>query len=184
MTEAAATPTPPAPKRYDNPARDAFIASVGDPAFDRSHPAWVNLRDRYIDTRSIADLAALPVLPEQWPQLWRVRPLTTGGRATAYTSATPSLQRITALRLGLVSRVDGPRTYDAVNGTIGGATEIALPQVPNAPLPQVTDAALDEASAQLGGDALDELADVILHRADGSPRRMLPFPLPPRSALQ
>jgi len=179
VTEAA-----PTPKRYDSPARDAFIASVGDPAFDREHPAWVALRDRYVDTRSIADLAALPVLPEQQPQLWRVRPLTTAGRATAYTSATPSLQRITALRLGLVSRVDGPRTYDAVNGTIGGATEIALAQMPNAPLPQVTDAALDEASSQLGGDALDELADVILHRADASPRRVLPFPLPPLSTLR
>lgn len=172
------------PKRFDNPARDAFVASVGDPAFDRSHKEWETLRNRYADTRSIADLAALPVLPEQWPQLWRVRPLTTAGRATAYTSGASSLQRITALRLGLVARIDGPRTYDDVNGTVGGATEVALAQLAGAALAQVTEAALDEAGAHLGGDGLDELADVILHRADVSPRRMLPFPLPPRSALQ
>lgn len=172
------------PKRYDNPARDAWVASVGDPAFDREHPEWIARRNRYADTRSVADLAALPVLPEQQPQLWRVRPLTTAGRATAYTSGASSLQRITALRLGLVARIDGPRTYDTVSGTVGGAAEVPLAQLAGAALAQVTDAALDEAGAHLGGDGLDELADVILHRADASPRRMLPFPLPPRSALQ
>lgn len=170
-------------KRYDNPARDAYVASLGDPAFDRSNPAWPALRDRYIDTRSIADLAALPVLPEQWPTLWRVRPLTVAGRAMAYASTSPSLQRLNAVRLALVARVDGPRIYDAAEGRVSGCTESEAPQMANVAVAQALESAVDAAHALLGGDGLDELGDVILHRASGNPRRMLPFPLPPPSAL-
>lgn len=172
----------PIPKRYDNPARDAFIASVGDPAFDRAHKDWPVLRDRYADTRSVADLAALPTLPEQWPTLFRVRALSVAARATCYAAPSVPAQRVNALRLGLVARVDGPRTY--ADGAVAGCAETAFATVPGAALQQVAEEALDGVAALLGGDGLDELADAILHRADANPRRMLPFPLPPRSVLQ
>lgn len=170
-------------KRYDNPARDAYVASIGDPAFDRASPAWPALRDRYVDTRSIADLAALPVLPAQLPTLWRVRPLTVAGRAMAYASSSASLQRLNAVRLALIARVDGPRTYDAAEGRVTGCTEVEAQQMANTAVPQAHESAVDAAAALLGGDGLDELGDVILHRASGNPRRMLPFPLPPPSVL-
>lgn len=174
-------PTP--PKRYDNPARDAWVASVGDPAFDREHEAWPALRDRYVDTRSVADLAALPTLPGQWPTLWRARALSVGARATCYSATSVAAQRLNALRFGLVSQVDGPRAYEPAEGRVSGCAEKPFDVVPGAVFPQAADAGLDALAALVGGDGLDELADVILHRADSNPRRLLPFPLPPRSAL-
>lgn len=169
------------PPQNDNPARDAYVASLADPAFDREHPDWLELRDRYVETRALADLARLPVKPGCHPTLWRIRPLTVAARATAYSTAAPSLQRLWAARLGLVARVDGPRVYG--DGAVSDCAEKRLDTHRGSNPPQVKDEALDEAARQFGGDLLDELADVILHRANTSPKKLLPFPPPPPSAL-
>ncbi len=169
------------PPQNDSPARDAYVATLSDSAFNRDHDDWPALRDRYIQTRALADLARLPVLPGRWPTLWRIRPLTVAARATAHSSPAVSLQRLWAARLGLVARVDGPRTFG--DGVIGDCQEKRLDTYPGSSPAQVKDEALDAQVQEFGGDWLDEVAEVILHRVNTSPRKLLPFPQPPASAL-
>lgn len=169
------------PPQNDSPARDAYVASLADPAFDRAHADWDALRDRYVETRALADLARLPVRPGAWPTLFRVRPLSVSARATAHSSPAVSLQRLWAARLGVVARVDGPRVYG--DGAVSDCTEKRLATHRGSNPPQATDEELDAMVQEFGGDWLDELAEVILHRANTSPRKLLPFPQPPLSAL-
>lgn len=174
---------PAAPLRHDNPARDAFLASLLDPAFDRAAPGWAALRDRYAKTRAVADLAALPTLPDQWPTLWRVRALGAVARAAALTNTSTVLQRLSAVRFGVVSRIDGPRTYDPGNGVVVNATESPLAVAEGAQLPQLATAAVDAQVETHGGLWVDEIGEAILHRTDLPPRRYLPFPCPLPSSL-
>lgn len=169
------------PPQNDNPGRDAYVASLLDPAFDREHADWPDLRDRYVETRALADLSRLPVKPGTWPSLFRIRPLTVAARATAHSSPAVSLQRLWAARLGVVSRVDGARVYG--DGTVSDCNEKRFATHRGSNPPQVTDEELDALLREFGGDLLDELAEVILHRANTSPRKLLPFPQPPPSAL-
>jgi hypothetical protein len=172
-----------APLRHDNPARDTWVASLLDPALDRDHPAWPAARDRYARTRAIADLAALPTIPDQWPTLWRLRPLTSVARAAALSSTSTVLQRLSAVRFGVVARIEGPRSYDPARGTVGDCAEVALPTADGAQVPQITAAAVDAQTETHGGLWIDEVGEIILHRTDLPPRRYLPFPLPLPSAL-
>lgn len=169
------------PLQNDSPARDAYVASLGDLAFDREHADWPALRDRYIQTRALADLARLPTQGGLWPVLWRIRPLTVAARATAHSSPAVSLQRLWAARLGLVARVDGARIYG--DGAVSDCQEKRLDTHPGANPPQVKDEVLDAQVQEFGGDWLDEIAEVILHRVNASPRKLLPFPQPPLSLL-
>ena len=169
------------PPQNDNPGRDAYVASLADPAFDRAHADWGALRDRYVETRALADLARLPVKPGAWTTLFRVRPLSVSARATAHSSPAVSLQRLWAARLGVVARVDGPRVYG--DGAVSDCQEKRLATHRGSTPPQATDEELDALVQEFGGDWLDELAEVILHRANTSPRKLLPFPQPPLSAL-
>jgi hypothetical protein len=166
---------PPAPLRNDNPARDTWIASLLDPAFDRNHREWPERRDRYTATRAVADLAALPTLPEQFPSLWRVRALSAVARTGIYAQATVTAQRLTALRFALVARIDGARTYGPDGVT--GCAERAFARVKGAPVPQVEDAAIDAEMNEFGGLWLDELGEVVIHRTNAPRRVYLPFPL-------
>jgi len=176
------TSKPEAPaKRHDNPARDLLVASLTDPAFDHAHATWREASARYGETRAFADLAALPLLPNQRPTLWKVRPLSIAARAIVLGASTAASQRLNALRLGLVERLDGALVQ--LDGAVTGATPTALPCIEGAALPQVKDEALQAAADEWGGVWLDELADVILHRMDLPPRRYIPFPLPLPSAL-
>lgn len=171
----------PSPPQNDSPARDAYVATLADPAFDRAHGDWPALRDRYIQTRALADLARLPTLGGLWPVLWRIRPLSVAARATAHSSAAVSLQRLWAARLGLVARVDGARVYG--DGAVSDCQEKRFDAYPGSSPPQVKDEVLDAQVQEFGGDWLDEVAEVILHRVNSSPRKLLPFPPPPASAL-
>lgn len=172
-----------APLRHDNPARDAFVASLLDPAFDRDAPGWAAARDRYAKTRAVVDLAALPVLPDQWPTLWRVRPLSSVARAAALSNSSVVLQRLSAVRFGVAARIDGPRAYDLSRGGVTECVEVALATTEGAQIPQITAAAVDAQTETHGGLWIDEIGEVILHRTDLPPRRYLPFPLPLPSAL-
>jgi hypothetical protein len=169
------------PPQNDSPARDAYVATLADPAFDRDHADWPALSDRYVRTRALADLARLPTRPGLWPTLWRIRPLSVAARATAHSSAAVSLQRLWGARLGLVARVDGTRVYG--DGAVSDCQEKRLDTYPGSAPPQVKDEALDAQVAEFGGDWLDEIAEVILHRTNSAPRKLLPFPQPPASAL-
>lgn len=173
-TEAPAAP-PPEPLRNDNPARDTWVCTLLDAAFDREHEEWPALRDRYANTRAVADLAKLPALPGQWPALWRLRALSAVARTSFFAQASIGAQRLTALRLALVGRVDGPRTYAADGVT--GCVEKALPRLKGAPVPQVEDAAIDAQLDEYGGLWLDELGEVVIHRTNAPRRVYLPFPL-------
>lgn len=167
-----------APLRHDNPARDAFVASLLDPALDRDHPTWPAARDRYARTRAVVDLAALPTLPDQWPTLWRLRPLTSVARAAALSNASIVLQRLSAVRFSVVARIDGPRTYEPVKGTVSDCAETMLPLHEGAQIPQISGPAVDAQTETHGGLWIDEIGEVVLHRTDLPPRRYLPFPLP------
>lgn len=179
MTDTSKTEAP--AKRHDNPARDLLVASLTDPAFDRAQPTWREASARYGETRAVADLAALPLLPNQRPTLWKVRPLSIAARAIVLGATTVASQRLNALRLGLVERLDGALAQ--FDGTVTGATPTALQTIEGAALPQVKDEAIQAAADEWGGVWLDELADVILHRMDLPPRRYIPFPLPLPSVL-
>jgi hypothetical protein len=169
------------PKRHDNPSRDLWVASLLDPAFDHEHKTWKEARDRYSETRSTADLAALPLLPNQRPTLWKLRALSIAARSLVLGASTISGQRLNALRLALVERADGATVQ--LDGTITGATPTTLACIEGAALPQVKDEALQSAADEWGGVWLDELGDVVLHRMDLPPKRYIPFPLPLPSAL-
>lgn len=171
----APAPPPPEPPRNDNPARDTWVCSLLDAAFDREHAEWPALRDRYANTRAVADLAKLPALPGQWPALWRLRALSAVARTSFFAQASLGAQRLTALRLALVARVDGPRTY--AEGGVTGCTEKAFPRLKGAPVPQVEDAAIDAEMNELGGLWLDELGELVIHRTNAPRRVYLPFPL-------
>lgn len=166
-------PALPAPQN-DNPAKDTWVASLLDAAFDRQHPDWPDLRDRYAQTRAVADLARLPTVPELAPALWRLRPLSAVARTAIYAQTSLAAQRLTALRFALVARVDGPRSYgpDGVQGN-----ETRFPLVKGAAVPQVEDAAIDAQAAELGGLWLDEIGEVVIHRTNAPRRVYLPFPL-------
>lgn len=168
-------------KRHDNPARDLLVASLTDPAFDHAHPTWREASARYGETRAVADLAALPVIPGQLPTLWRVRPLSIAARASVLGTSSVAVQRLFALRFGLVERLDGAAVQ--ANGNPVGGTTTALATVDGAAIAQTRDEAIQAAADEWGGVWLDEIADVILHRMDLPPRRYFPFPLPLPSAL-
>ena len=181
-----ATSTPPAapplpPKRNDHPARDLWVGSLLDPAFDRAHASWKETSARYSETRAAADLRAMPVILGQRPTLWRLRPLSITARQTVLTSTSYPMQRLLALRLGLVERVDGAEL--SPEGAPVGVVPVVLKGIEGSVTPQLTDEAMQGEVDAWGGYWLDEIADVILARMDLSPRRYLPFPLPLPSAL-
>lgn len=173
MTTDNDRPSLPAPQN-DNPSRDTWLASLLDPAFDRDHPDWPELRDRYAQTRAVADLARLPTVPEQHPVLWRVRALSAVARTAIYAQTSLAAQRLTALRFALAARVDGPRAYGP-DGVQGAEVRFAL--VRGAAVPQVEDAAVDAQASEFGGLWLDELGEVVIHRTNAPRRVYLPFPL-------
>lgn len=167
-------------QKHDNPARETFVASLLDPAWDRSHAAWPAARDAYIATRSLAALAAIPIAAGQAPVLWRIRALSVAARAACYGSSLASVQRLSALRHGLVARLDGPRFID---GRVEATRETIFDTIPGAPLPTVPDSVLQTQVDEWGGLWVDEIGDVIIHRADLPPSRFVRFPLPLPSAL-
>lgn len=180
-TPAAAASPPPDPPRNDNPARDTWVASLLDPAFDKAHENWRAACDRYVATRALADLAKLPTLPEQWPTLWRLRPLTAIARTLVYSNTNLVGQRHTALRLALVARVDGPRTY--VDGAVANCKEERLAHLRGAAVPQVEEAAIDAQVNEFGGLWLDEIGEIVIHRTNAPRKVYLPFPQPLPSQL-
>ena len=163
---------------HDNPARETHVASLADPSFDHAHADWPKLRDAYARSRSLADLAKLPRLAEQPLTLWRLRPLSVAARSAVFASAAESMQRLSAVRLGVVARLDNATVE---GGAVKGA-ETVLPAIEGG-LPQVQDPALQAEVDAWGGLWVDELGDVIIHRTNLPPRRFFAFPLPLPSAL-
>lgn len=164
----------------DNPARDTFVASLTDPAFDRAHASWRDLSRRYAETRAVADLAALPCRDGLVPTLWRIRALSVSARAGCYTSSIASLQRLQAVRFGLVARLDNARF---IAGKVEATSERIFEPIKGISVAQVSDDDIQAQVESFGGVWVDEIGDIILHRADLPPSRFVRFPLPLSSAL-
>jgi hypothetical protein len=186
---------PKTPLRFDNPARDTFLASVADPAFavptldefarlsgdERAAGERARaLLNTYAESRSLADLAAIPLRGAEKPVLWRVRAINAEQRALVNSNRLPALADLDAARFGVVARVEGATVTP--EGTVTGGTETKLAQTEGARLPTITDAAIDGETSLAGGTWVDEMGAAIRHRSDQHPRRCLPFPLPQRVA--
>jgi len=179
--------------RYENPARDTHLASVLDPAFavpgtdelarltgdERAEGERRRaLLNTYAESRSLADLIAVPTRGTERPVLWRVRALGVEQRALVNSNRLPALADLDAVRFGVVARIEGATITP--DGAVQGGTETKLALTEGARLVTITDAAIDGEMAVGGGTWVDEMGAAIRHRSDQHPRRCLPFPLPPR----
>lgn len=182
-------------RRYENPARETFIASALDPAFDvptTDELARLTgderaegerrraLLNTYAESRSLADLAAIPLRSNERPVLWRVRALGAEQRALVNSNRLVANADLDAVRFGVVARIEGASI--TADGAVTGGVETKLALVPGARLVSITDEAIDGEVAIAGGTWVDEMGGAIRHRSDQHPRRCLPFTLPPRAA--
>lgn len=173
-------PQPPQPpQRADSPTHPLWVASLSDPAWDRTSPSWATAAERYANTRALVDLIALPLVPNAVPRLYRLRPLSIQVRALVLSQSSLGAQRLAALRFALESVID---STISMNGPDSG-TPTPFAQYPGVTHWQVHDDALQAEADTVGALVLDEIADVVLHRLDLPPRRFFPFPLPLPSAM-
>ncbi len=126
-----------------------------DPAFDRSdREAWLVAAKRYTQTRSPADLAALPLLEGRKPRLYAVRVLSPEAYTAVKAQGTVEQRDLLACRAGVAAYKDTDgRTFDAPleAGSPGAA-------------PVATAAWLKTLQSLGGGQLLQELAAVVLRR--------------------
>lgn len=165
-------------KQHDHPAAPIWVASLTDAAWDRSHAKWPELSAAYADSRSQADLEALPVSVGMTPTLFRVRALPVLTRALVLSHSTLAAQRLSALRFGLADKA-----VALFSGAMPTGEITPLRLVEGATTATVHEDELQSIANLYGGVVLDEIADVILHRLDLPPARFLPFPLPVPSAM-
>lgn len=166
---------------HDHPARDTFVASILDPAFDTSTLEKRALLDAYAASRDLADLAVVPTVAGQTSVLWKVRPLTATQRGVVNSNRHEGLSDVDALRYAVVARIEGAQVLllDDGGAWVNGGVVTELRRGDNG---LVTDEAL-AAELEIGGGVwVDELGAVIRHRSNLHPRRFLPFTLPPRVA--
>ncbi len=133
----------------------AAVTGRGDPAFDRAHPDHRAALVRYARTRSAADLAKVPLRPGMQPRLYGVAVLTAHARSVVLDAPGPAERAVMAVRAGVVSvrHPDGQAetpAYDAPAGDLG----------------RFAPAAWAEKLAERGAYVVDELASVVLHRAE------------------
>lgn len=138
--------------------RTLFVATVtgkGDPAFDRAHPTYAAAVVRYARTRSAKDLEKIPLREGMRPRLYGVSVLTAHARAVVLDAPGPAERAVMAVRAGVVSikPPDGPAeapVYTEAAGDLG----------------RFAPASWAERLADRGAYVVDELAAVVLHRAE------------------
>jgi hypothetical protein len=150
----------------------------GDPAFDRAHPDYLTALRAYARSRLPSDLAAIPLREGRSPRLFAVRVLSPEARAIVRDAQGDGSRALLAVRMGVASYADGPTTHSAPTESSSHLGAMASRDW------CVTLSALG------GGMLLDELAAVVIHRADygdadeGAGGDVLaPFDLPPGARL-
>lgn len=162
----------------DNPARDTYVASYLDPAFDTSTPEGLAALDAYARTRALADLAKVPLVEHTRPVLWRVRALTAQERAIVVSNRTPPMADYDAVRYAVIERIEDAVVTPEGRVEGGRPTLLARDKASGLATAEALAAEMDVA----GGAWIDEMGGVIRQRTDMHPRRLLPFRLPPRVA--
>ena len=184
MTDATATASA-APVRDDgvtsNPARELWVAQCadpGDPAFDTAHPQFAVCLARYIRTRSLDDLAKVPVLPGLRPALYLLRPLRTSERTDVLNQPGEALQRFVAVCTAVHKVLVGASIAD---GKVSGGTVVEATVSKGGALPMADAAWMDRLSEEAGGQIVDELGALVIQRANVHPTARgsyrLPYPV-------
>lgn len=150
-----------------NLSQPLWVACATDPAFVDG-PALV----AYIRSRTIADLAAVPLRESgTQPVLVQLIPLTAKARATALGFPNEPQRRLVACQYAARRVIAGPWRIEA--GAIeGSAEDLGAAEV------AITDEGVARLLALVGGDGIEELGSLAVQRATVHPRALAPFRLP------
>lgn len=168
---------------HGNPSRDlpvALIADPGDAAFDTGHADFARAITAYERTRTLADLAAVPLRADHpGMTLYVLAPLTAGALAAVREAGGVAYGQGVAVLHALRAVVTHARV--APDGAVSGerAAVERLSDKHGRPLDGVAPyAVLDRLQEEEGGQAIQELGALAIERATVSPRKLAPFTLP------
>ncbi len=150
-----------------NLSQPLWVACATDPAFVDG-PELVT----YIRSRSIADLAAVPLKDAaQQPALVQLQPLTAKARAAALSFPSEPQRRLVACQYAARRVIAGAWRIEA--GTVeGSAEDLDAGEV------TITDKGVARLLDLVGGDGIEELGSLAIQRATVHPRATAPFRLP------
>ncbi len=150
-----------------NLSQPLWVACATDPAFVDG-PELVT----YIRSRSIADLAAVPIKDAaQQPALVQLQPLTAKARAAALSFPSEPQRRLVACQYAARRVIAGAWRIEA--GTVeGSAEDLDAGEV------TITDKGVARLLDLVGGDGIEELGSLAIQRATVHPRALAPFRLP------
>jgi hypothetical protein len=160
-----------------NPSKElwaAQCASPGDEAFDRAHPDFDRRVTEYLRTRSLDDLALVPLRAGLKLTLWRLRPLRPTERTDLRSMTSAALQQLCACRLAVTARIDGAELRD---GKVVGAV-VEARMVPGGAVPMAESEWIEAQTELAGGQWIDEFGDLVLQRATVHPKAPAPYGLP------
>lgn len=150
-----------------NPSQPLWVACVDDPAFIDGPELTA-----YVKSRSVADLAAVPLRePGVQPVLVQIAPLTSSLRVTALGFPNEPQRRLVACQYAARRVIVGPWRVEA--GAVEGSAE-DLDAGPAA----LTDKGVARLAELVGGQGIEELGSLALQRATVHPRALAPFRLP------
>ena len=149
-----------------NLSQPLWVACATDPAFVDG-PELV----AYIRSRSIADLAAVPLKDGAQPALVQLQPLTAKARAAALSFPSEPQRRLVACQYAARRVIAGAWRIEA--GTVeGSAEDLDAGEV------TITDKGVARLLDLVGGDGIEELGSLAIQRATVHPRATAPFRLP------
>lgn len=149
-----------------NLSQPLWVACATDPAFVDG-PELVT----YIRSRSIADLAAVPLKDGAQPALVQLQPLTAKARAAALSFPSEPQRRLVACQYAARRVIAGAWRIEA--GTVeGSAEDLDAGEV------TITDKGVARLLDLVGGDGIEELGSLAIQRATVHPRALAPFRLP------
>lgn len=149
-----------------NLSQPLWVACATDPAFVDG-PELVT----YIRSRSIADLAAVPLKDGAQPALVQLQPLTAKARAAALSFPSEPQRRLVACQYAARRVIAGAWRIEA--GAIeGSAEDLDAGEV------TITDKGVARLLDLVGGDGIEELGSLAIQRATVHPRALSPFRLP------
>lgn len=154
-----------------NLSQPLWVACATDPAFVDG-PELVT----YIRSRSIADLAAVPLKDAaQQPALVQLQPLTAKARAAALSFPSEPQRRLVACQYAARRVIAGAWRIEADAGAWrveGSAEDLDAGEV------TITDKGVARLLDLVGGDGIEELGSLAIQRATVHPRATAPFRLP------
>ncbi len=151
-------------------SRIGSSAPTCDPAINLDAPGAAAALSRYERERSADALAALPLLPDARPVVFRVSPLSAAAwRVAGEREGASRLQILVAL---------GCHEYTDERGVEHKAAQHGGVTSPRNGIAIAADEWVDHIHDAFGEDAVAELAKVIADRTEAGPRALAPFRLP------